>query len=136
MKPILLAFACLALTACAGTPQRAPADAFAAMAETAHLISAHGPEAISACFEAQGDFLPGARFLSDEAAGVWLYRLRGFGTTFEEIAFTPGTAGGSAIEVRLSPGLRARWRRDFERDRLAALEACALDPDGARTPLR
>ena len=65
-----------------------------------------------------------ATFVDPDGQGA-TYTLRAFGYSFEEIRFRPAPGGGSTAEVLLAPGLSARWRADFARDRLAPLQTCA-----------
>ncbi len=99
---------------------------FREIAEITEISSLIPPDKLAACFEDTAALLPMSVFRTDPATGVVSYRLRGFGYTFEEIDFFPGADPvGTQITVRLAPGVNAKWRRDFERDRMAPLQACA-----------
>jgi hypothetical protein len=89
------------------------------------VASSRGAEEVAACFEARATLLPMSTFADDPATGGKVYRLRGFGLTFEEILFMPEAGGWSIARVLIAPNLDARWRDGFERDRGAVLVACA-----------
>lgn len=128
-----LSAACL-LAACA-TPDKAgvrdPAM-FPLVAERSVVTSDRDYVELARCFETRGEFLPMTRFISAESGDAELYRLRGFGFTFEEIAFAGRPGGGSEATVLLAPNLNSKWRADFAKDRLAPLEACASPSSNAR----
>lgn len=116
----------LALAAGCAAPEsgiRDPAD-FTARAERTVIASPRPAAAVAACFEREAAHLPGAAFDAAPDGGA-TYTLRGFGFTFEQALFEPNPDGGSTAAVLLAPGLNARWRADFARDRLAPLQACA-----------
>lgn len=102
---------------------RDPAD-FTARADRTTIASPRPAAEVAACFEREAAHLPGAAFAAAPDGGA-TYTLRGFGYTFEQALFEPNPAGGSTATVLLAPGLNARWREDFARDRLAPLRACA-----------
>jgi hypothetical protein len=121
----------LALSGCVATESgvRSPAR-FQDIAERTQIDSALSPAAVARCFEDHAALLPMTAFVpTHEGPGV-LYRLGGFGFSFEEIEFAPSADGGSAITIKLAPGVNARWRRNFERDRFAVVSRCAARQPG------
>lgn len=101
---------------------------FREIAETTEFSSAAAPEALARCFENNAALLPMSDFRADAGSAAVTYRLRGFGFTFEEIDFFAdgeSNPAGSRVVVRLAPGVNAKWRRDFERDRMTPLRNCA-----------
>jgi hypothetical protein len=121
-----LALCLLALAAgCAARESgiRDPAD-FLVRAERTTIASARPAAEVAACFEREAAHLPGAAF-AQTAEGGAADTLRGFGFAFEQALFENSSGGGSTATVLLAPGLEARWRADFARDRLAPLQRCA-----------
>ncbi|MDX2235893.1 MAG: hypothetical protein NW200_15440 [Hyphomonadaceae bacterium] len=127
MKTAVLALAlALSTAACATTNPtgvRDP-DEFRRVAQRTVIESALPYADVARCFEDRAALLPMSSFIADEAAERTTYRLRGFGYTFEEIAFE-AAPGGSRATVLMAPNLNTRWREDFARDRGAALALCA-----------
>ncbi len=125
MKNLVLTLALgLAAAGCATQDRsgiRDPDD-FRLMAERTTIDSARPHGDVARCFEARAALLPMSSFTAEE--GRTIYRLRGFGFTFEEIHFEE-TPTGSRVTILMAPNLNAKWRRDFARDRAAPLEACA-----------
>ncbi|MBI1188941.1 MAG: hypothetical protein GC206_16670 [Alphaproteobacteria bacterium] len=126
MKPTFTtaAIMAIALTGCATRESgiRDP-ERFRAIAERTELTSARAHDEVAACFRDTAALLPMSDFI-DTAPNVVTYRLRGFGYTFEEIDFAAAPGNGARITVLMAPGVNARWRHDFARDRLAPLDAC------------
>lgn len=116
-----------ALAACAPAREAGVADpdAFRATASGPVVASSRTAADVAACFEARAALLPMSAFADDPATGGKVYRLRGFGRTYEEILFMPAGGGGSTARVLIAPNLGATWREGFKRDRGATLEACA-----------
>ena len=69
----------------------------------------------AACFEEQAGFLPLSELSRD--GGSFTYRLRVSNLWFEQVRIDPNDAGVRA-EIRLVSNLDARWRAQFEADRL------------------
>jgi hypothetical protein len=85
-----------------------------------------GPQSAAAaakCFETNGNFLPLSEFSRDSADGSFTYSLRVAGVWYEQVLITP-EANGSRAEMRLSPGLNAKWKSDFELDRAGVAVRC------------
>jgi hypothetical protein len=117
-KTLVLTLALLA-AACGG-----PRDlsGYVRPAEATLVASRAAPEDFARCFEGAASLLPRSRITQEGEAVI--YRLATFGLFFEEIAFLPNGEHGSAAAIRLAPALDAKWRRDFERNRAAALRRC------------
>lgn len=98
---------------------------FREIAERSVIASALPETELVACFRDTADFLPSTEFLPPRNDAGTDYRLRGFGFTFEEIEFRPAPGGGSTATLLLAPGVNQKWRRDFQRDRVEPLRACA-----------
>ena len=115
------------IAACAPAPEAGVADPdlFRASASGPVVTSARPASEVAACFEARATLLPMSSFADDPETGGRIYRLRAFGRTYEEIRFVPAQGGGSTAEVLSATNLRPNWREGFDRDRGAALEACA-----------
>lgn len=115
------------LAACAPAPEAGVADPdqFRATANGPIVESARPPAEVAACFEARAMLLPLSSFADDPETGGRIYRLRGFGRTYEEIRFSPDSQGGSSAQVLIAANLSPKWQQDFARDRGAMLEACA-----------
>lgn len=115
------------LAACAPAPEAGVADPdqFRATATGPVVTSARPAADVASCFEARATLLPMSSFADDPQTGGKIYRLRGFGRTYEEIFFSPDSQGGSAAQVLIAANLSPKWRQDFARDRGAMLEACA-----------
>lgn len=128
MKRSLLTLVLFAsgVSACATTPSgiRDP-DLFTQVAEQTRVVSIRSATDVARCFEDRAALLPMTTFRPSTEESVVIYRLRGFGYTFEEIRFEPMTEGGSSATVSLAPNLNAKWHRDFQKDRLSPLQACA-----------
>jgi hypothetical protein len=125
MKTLLaVSLAALGLAACAAPESgiRDP-EAFASRAERTTLSGRDAPAAVAACFAETATLLPGSTVLADGDGRGATYTLRPFGYSFEQMRFRPA-GGGTEVTVLLAPGVNDRWRRDFERDRLAPLRAC------------
>lgn len=116
-----------ALAACAPAPEAGVADpdTFRATASGPVVTSRRSAPDVAACFEARAALLPMSAVTADPATGGAVYRLRGFGRTYEEIKFAPAAGGGSTARVLIAPNLDAKWREGFERDRGRPLQACA-----------
>jgi hypothetical protein len=116
-----------ALAACGPAREAGVADpdVFRATASGPAVASSRSATEVAACFEARAVFLPMSSFAADPATGGAVYRLRGFGRTYEEVVFAPETGGGSTARVLIAPNLDATWREGFARDRGRTLEACA-----------
>ena len=116
-----------ALAACAPAPEAgiADPDTFRATASGPVVTSRRSATEVAACFEARAALLPMSTVTADPATGGAVYRLRGFGRTYEEIIFAPAAGGGSTARVLIAPNLDAKWREGFERDRGRPLQACA-----------
>lgn len=126
MKPLHL-LALLSLLAACAAPEsgiRDPKD-FAARAERTEITSAKPPLALARCFQDTATLLPFTTLLTDADGKGATYRLRGYGYSFEEIRFRPGTGKGTQATVRLAPGVNQKWRDDFAADRLGPLRRCA-----------
>jgi hypothetical protein len=85
-----------------------------------------GPQSVATaakCFENNASFLPLSEFSRDSADGSFTYRLRVACVWYEQIRITP-ESNGSRLEIRLSPGLDAKWQANFERDRAAVAALC------------
>lgn len=96
---------------------------FRRVATSSALDSARGPAELAECFRDRAALLPMSEFRAEGDSTV--YRLRGFGFSFEEIVFAPRPGGGTRATIRLAPNLDGSWHADFERDRGAALRLCA-----------
>lgn len=125
LLPALPLVAALAACAPASESGIADPDVFRATATGPVVASSRTAADVAACFEARAALLPMSDFADDAATGGKVYRLRGFGRTFEEILFVPEAGGGSTARVLIAPNLDATWREGFERDRGTTLEACA-----------
>lgn len=75
----------------------------------------------AACFEEQARFLPLSEFSRDGSS--FTYRLRVSDLWFEQVRIAPADAGSRA-EIRLASNLDARWRAQFDADRLQPLRRC------------
>ncbi len=115
------------LAACAPAPEAGVADPdqFRATATGPVVTSARPAADVAACFEARATLLPMSSFADDPQTGGKIYRLRGFGRTYEEIRFSPDSQGGSTAQVLIATNLSPKWRQDFARDRGTMLQACA-----------
>ena len=115
------------LAACAPAPEAGVADPdqFRATATGPVVTSARPAAEVAACFEARATLLPMSSFADDPQTGGKIYRLRGFGRTYEEIRFNPAPHGGSVAQALIATNLSPKWRQDFARDRGAMLEDCA-----------
>jgi hypothetical protein len=115
------------LTACARVPEAgiADPDQFRASASGPVVASKRPAAKVAACFEARALLLPMSSFTNDPRTGGKIYRLRGYGRTYEEILFVPATKGGSTATVLIAANLSPKWQQDFARDRGVMLEACA-----------
>lgn len=112
------------VSGCAATPAGSVgAEAFSRDAAPVQLTGPRNASEAALCFEEQGRFLPLSEFSNDSAAGRYTYRLRIAELWFEQVRITPD-GSGSRAEWRLAPNLDARWRAQFERDRLAPLRTC------------
>jgi hypothetical protein len=91
---------------------------------SATVLKGPQPAAAAAkCFETNASFLPLSEFSRDSTEGSFNYRLRVAGVWYEQVHITPdGT--GSRAEMRLSPGLNAKWQSDFDRDRATVAARC------------
>ena len=121
-----LLIATVALMAACTAPEsgiRSPAE-FAERANRTEVTSARPALTVARCFQDTAALLPFSSMLTDADGKGATYRLRGYGFSFEEIRFRPAAAGSLAT-VLVAPGVNARWMADLERDRLAALRACA-----------
>ncbi len=127
MYRIALPALALALAACGPAREAGVADpdAFLAQASGPVVASSRDAAAVAGCFEARAALLPMSAFAADPATGGSVYRLRGFGRTYEEIRFLPAAGGGSSAQVLIADNLNDRWRAGFARDRGATLAACA-----------
>ncbi|MDX2238541.1 MAG: hypothetical protein NW203_13345 [Hyphomonadaceae bacterium] len=120
----LTALFTIALAGCATheTGVRDP-QIFRAVADRFVLLSERPHAEVAACFQERAALLPMSAFVAASDQQI-IYRLRGFGYTFEEIDFDASNAG-SMVTVMIAPGVNDRWRRDFTRDRLRPLQDCA-----------
>lgn len=121
--PILVVIA----SGCA-TPDKAGVrnpEWFAKVAERSVVTSNRPFQQVAQCFEENAELLPMTQFINSGDQPLVTYRLRGFGFTFEEIAFEAAADGGSIATVLIAPNLNDRWRADFLQDRLEPLQACA-----------
>jgi hypothetical protein len=121
-----LAVAC-GVFACAPAPEAGVADPdlFRASANGPVITSTRPAAEVAACFEARATLLPTSTVADDPETGGRVYRLRAVGRTYEEIRFLPAQGGGSTAEVLIATNLRPSWRKGFDRDRGAVLDACA-----------
>lgn len=119
--------AALGLAGCGPVREAGVADpaAFRAAASGPVLASVLPAAEVAACFEARARLLPGSVVVDDPETAGRVYRLRAVGRTFEEVRFRPVPGGGSVAEVLIATNLAPSWRSGFERDRGAALAACA-----------
>ena len=126
MKLFILPIVAVVASGCA-TPDKAGVrnpEWFAKVAERSVLKSDRPFDQVAQCFEKNAQLLPMTQFVdSADQSGV-TYRLRGFGFTFEEIAFEASAGGGSTATVLIAPNLNAKWRSDFMQDRLEPLQSC------------
>lgn len=129
MKHFILPIVVLFASGCA-TPDKAGVrnpEWFAKVAERSVLTSDRPFDQVAQCFERNAQLLPMTEFVGSPDQSLVTYRLRGFGYTFEEIAFEASTGGGSTATVLIAPNLNARWRYDFKQDRLEPLHACVAN---------
>lgn len=98
-------------------------ERFRTVAERTTLVSSRAHTDVAGCFRDTAALLPMTTFVEVSDTRT-TYRLRGYGFTFEEIDFD-AAPGGTEVTVMLAPGVNPRWRRDFARDRLEPLRACA-----------
>lgn len=127
MKTLILPVLALVVSGCA-TPDKAGVrhpEWFAKVAERSVAISDRPFQQVAQCFQKNAELLPMTEFVGSADQSLVTYRLRGFGYTFEEIAFEPTSDGGSTAMVLIAPNLNDRWRADFLADRLEPLRACA-----------
>lgn len=123
---LTIAVLALPLAACAAAPESGIRDAarFRATAERTTVTSARPVAALVQCFRDSARLLPGSTILP-ESGGRFVYTAEVAGFFFEEAVFAPAGRGSTATML-LAPGVNARWRADFARDRLDPLKACAL----------
>jgi hypothetical protein len=120
---ILLSIAALA-AGCASKPAgSAGYDAFLAESVASAWAGPRPLAEAAQCFEERAKFLPLSEFSRDNQAGTFTYRLRVSGLWFEQVRIS-ADGSGSRAEARLAPNLDARWRGDFERDRISVLRQC------------
>lgn len=127
MKLAILPILTIAASGCA-TPDKAGVrnpEWFAKVAERSVVTSDQPFQQLAQCFEKNAELLPFTEFVGSPDQSLVTYRLRGFGYTFEEIAFEAAAGGGSTATVLIAPNLNERWRSDFTQDRLEPLQACA-----------
>lgn len=120
----LILSACALIAGCASQPAgSAGYGAFLAESSPQSIVG-NRPFAVAAqCFEERGKFLPLSEFSRDSQAGTFTYRLRLSGLWFEQVRIS-ADGSGSRAEARLASKLDARWRDDFERDRISVLQQC------------
>jgi hypothetical protein len=117
----------VALAGCAAQP--AGISGFDAFVKSTPAEVLSGPKPfreVVACFEQQGVFLPLSEFSRDtstQAPSSFTYRLRVSNLWFEQIRITD-QADGSRAEMLIAPNLNAKWRAQFDRDRVAPLQRC------------
>jgi len=136
MKRLTLILALALTTAACATPDKAGVgnpDFFRKVATQTEVVSNRPAAELARCFEERAILLPMSRFASDKATGRSIYRLRGFGYTFEEIDFDP-TPDGSRVTIFIAPNVDDKWRADFARDRGAPLSACAAEAERKAQP--
>lgn len=124
---MILPLLAVAASACAN-PDKAGVrnpEWFAKVAERSVVTSNQPFDQVAKCFETTAELLPMTEFVPSADQSLVTYRLRGFGYTFEEIAFEAAADGGSTATVLIAPNLNERWRADFIEDRLEPLQACA-----------
>ena len=120
---LLLSIAVLA-AGCANKPAgSAGYDAFLAESVPAVWTGPRPLAEAAQCFEERAKFLPLSEFSRDGQAGTFTYRLRVSGLWFEQVRIS-ADGSGSRAEARLASNLDARWRADFERDRISVLRQC------------
>ncbi len=130
MKHAILPILAVVTSGCA-TPDKAGVrnpEWFAKVAERSVVTSDRSFQQVAQCFEQNAELLPMTEFVGSADQSLVTYRLRGFGYTFEEIAFEASADGGSTATVLIAPNLNERWRSDFIQDRLEPLRACAAKP--------
>lgn len=117
----------LALAGCAATPAGIQGfDAFVISTPVEVLGSTKSFREVANCFEQQASFLPLSEFSRDDStqgASSFTYRLRTSGLWFEQIRITQ-QPNGSRVEMLIAPNLNAKWRAQFDRDRVAPLQRC------------
>jgi len=119
----LLGNLCVAVLAgCAATAAGSRGHAsFERESVPVELTGAQEPARAAACFEEQARFLPLSEF--SRGGARFTYRLRVSDLWIEQVRIAPADAGARA-EIRLASNLDARWRAQFDADRLQPLRRC------------
>lgn len=119
---LLLMLAPLTLAGCAATAAGSRGHAsFERESVPVELTGTLQAERAADCFEEQARFLPLSEFSRDGSS--FTYRLRVSDLWFEQVRIAPADAGSRA-KIRLASNLDARWRAQFEADRLQPLRRC------------